>query len=261
MESGGFHIIIPARYASTRLDGKVLADINGRSMLAHVYNRAMLSGADSVTIAVDDERVEEEARSLGANIIMTDPDHQTGTERVVEAMEALDLDDDEVVINVQADEPMIDPALIKKLANHMVDNQNLNVATLSEKIKKFDDIFDPNVVKVVLTKRNFAMYFSRSPIPYDVNAFADRDKINLANYNRHIGLYGFRVKFLRTFLDMVSAPISHIESLEQLRIMYNGGRIQVVEVSSKKSNIAVDTVEDLENVRKYFADNGDPYSD
>ncbi len=261
MESGNFHVVIPARYASSRLEGKVLVDIGGRSMLAHVYNRAVLSGAESVTIAVDDERVEAEAKSLGADVIMTDPDHQTGTERVVEAVEALDLDDDDVVINVQADEPMIDPATIKKLGAHLLEHENVSVATLSEKIASVDDLFDPSVVKVVLTKRNFAMYFSRSPIPWDVKTFADKSKIDLENYRRHIGLYGFRVKFLRTFLDMASAPIANIESLEQLRILYNGGRIQVIEAGSNKFSISVDTPSDLQQVRDYFEKNGDPYSD
>lgn len=261
MEESGYHIVIPARYASSRLDGKVLADINGKSMLAHVHARANAAGADSVTIAVDDERVETEAEALGAEYIMTDPEHQTGTERIVEAVEAMDLDDNDIVINVQADEPMIDPSLIAKLAMHMQEHATVNVATLAEPIAKVDDLFDPNVVKVVMTKRHFAMYFSRAPIPWDVKTFADKTAIDLALYHRHIGLYAYRVKYLRTFLDLASAPMAQAESLEQLRILYNGGRIQVVPVSSKKANIAVDTAEDLEAVRAYFAKNGDQYSD
>ena len=261
MDDKGFHIIIPARYNSSRLDGKVLADICGRSMLAHVYNRAVLSGAESVTIAVDDPKVEAEAEAIGAKVIMTDPQHPTGTERVVEAMEALDLDDDEIVINVQADEPMIDPNMIKKLADDLIQNEHVKVSTLVEPIASIDDIFDPNVVKVVLTKRNFALYFSRAPIPWDLSKFSDKNDIDLSCYKRHIGLYGFKAGFLRSYLDMAAAPIAQMESLEQLRILFNGGRIHVVEVNSKKFSLAVDTKEDLEQVRAYIAKYGDPYSE
>jgi len=250
-----FRVVIPARYDSKRLPGKPLLDIAGKPMLQHVYERAVESGADSVVIATDDTRIAEAAQKFSAPYCMTSSEHRTGTDRVAEACTALEYEEDEIVICLQCDEPLIPPDIIKKLARDLEGQDTVKVASVCEPITSIDDIFDPNIVKVVLNHRNFALYFSRAPIPWQRGAFDRQDpsKIELnGNYFRHIGLYAYRVGFLNSYIDWSDAPIENIESLEQLRILWHGGRIRMF-LAKKSVPHSVDTEQDLEKVRGYFA--------
>lgn len=244
-----FRVIIPAHYASTRLPGKVLLDIRGKSMLQHVYERALESGAENVVIATDDERIYHAAEKFGAQVYMTSSTHMTGTDRLAEAVESLELEEDEIVVNVQADEPLIPPAVINQVANDLAEHDNVKVATLCEPITDVEQLFDPNVVKVVLNRRGYAMYFSRAPIPWDRSSFADREKIDVEKlmHFRHVGIYAYRADFLKNYLEWVNCPLENLECLEQLRILWNGGRIHVA-ISQHKVPPGIDTKEDLQRI-------------
>lgn len=244
-----FRVIIPARYASTRLPGKVLLDIRGKSMLQHVYERALESGAESVTVATDDERIQHAAEKFGAKVYITSSTHTTGTDRLAEAVESLELEDDEIVVNVQADEPMIPPAVINQVANDLAEHDNIKVATLCEPIVDVEYLFDTNIVKVVFNRRGYAMYFSRAPIPWDRDNFSDREKIDVEKlmHFRHIGIYAYRAGFLKSYLEWVNCPLENLEKLEQLRVLWNGGRIHVA-ISQHKVPVGVNTPEDLQRV-------------
>ena len=245
-----FHVVIPARYDSTRLPGKVLLEIAGQPMIQHVHEKAVLSGAESITIATDDERVAEAAEAFGANVCMTSPDHPSGTERICEAVEAMELDDDEVVIGLQADEPLMPHAVIRSLAEDLIEHDNIHVASVCSPLLSVDDLFNPNIVKVVLNRRQYAMYFSRAPIPWDRESFADPSKAQLTEMHyQHLGLYGYRVNFLRKYVDWSASPLETCESLEQLRILWHGGRMHMVVNTSAVSH-GVDTQEQYEKMLK-----------
>ena len=247
------HVIIPARYASTRLPpAKALADIHGMPMLEHVYRRAMKAGVKSVTVATDHLAIIQASKSMGADALMTSVLHESGTERVAEAIDLLGLPDDAIVINLQGDEPLINPYRISILANDLLHNESIQVSTLAEQLTTCDDYLDPNDVKVVLNKDNFALYFSRSPIPaikgVAINQLEEH-QIPKQSY-KHIGLYAYRASYLRQLINLPVADISLSESLEQLNILWNGGPIHVVEVKDQRPSISVDTLEDLEHVRQ-----------
>lgn len=247
-----FRVIIPARFESERLPGKALLDIAGKPMIQHVYERAVESGADSVVIATDSERIEEAAGKFGAKVCMTSSEHETGTDRIAEACSALEYDDDEIVVCLQCDEPQIPPAAIKQLATDLDEHDNVKVASICEPIESADELFDPNVVKVVLNHRNYAIYFSRAPIPWDRATFDYKDFSNIeldSTHFRHVGMYAYRVGFLSDFIEWSAAPIEHVERLEQLRILWHGGRIHM-SFSKKRLPNGVDTPEDLERVRE-----------
>jgi 3-deoxy-manno-octulosonate cytidylyltransferase (CMP-KDO synthetase) len=247
-----FKVVIPARYESSRLPGKVLMDIHGKSMLAHVYERAVESGADQIIVATDDDRIRDEAKRLNAEVCMTAHDHPTGTHRIAEAVAAYEWDDKDVIVNLQADEPMVDPRLIKQVAEDLVTHDNVQVATVCEPITDMKSMFDPAVVKVVLNHRGYAMYFSRAPIPYDRSSFADWPEHASAKVSthchKHLGLYAYRVGFLPKYLEWEGCPEESLEVLEQLRVLWYGAKIHVA-ITKKQSNIGVDTPEDLEKVR------------
>ncbi len=247
-----FQVVIPARYESSRFPGKVLADLNGQPMLQHVYDRAVESGADTVIIATDDDRVAEAAAKFDAKVCMTSVEHCCGTERIAEVAEACEFDDNDIVINVQADEPMIPPKVIRDLAADMAELENIKVGSVCSKLSDVKQLFDPNVVKVILNRRNNAMYFSRAPIPWGREDFAkDHDKIDLTEktYYRHHGLYAFRAGFLAHFLDWQESPLEDIEKLEQLRILWHGGRIHM-HVTDRAMPMDVNTPQDLEVLKK-----------
>ncbi len=247
-----FHIIIPARYHSTRLPGKPLLQIANKSMLQHVHENAIASGAESVTIATEDERIAEAAEAFGANVCMTSDEHASGTERITEALLALDLDEDPIIINLQGDEPLIKPELIHQVVTDLAKYDNVKVATPCCPITDVEELFNPHVVKVVMNKRNFALYFSRAPIPWNLNTFQEKSSINLNNnYFQHIGLYGYRASFLKDHMDWCSSPLQPIESLEQLSILWGGGRIHMVPVDGQPP-ISVDTQADLKRVQSLF---------
>ncbi len=251
-----FRVIIPARYASTRLPGKALVDIAGKPMVQHVYEKAMESGAEQVSIATDDKRIADVAESFGAQVCITTPEHQSGTERLAEAVAALECDEDEIVVNVQGDEPLISPGAIRQVAEDLAEHDNVKVASMCEAIVDVEELFDPNVVKVVLNRRNYAMYFSRAPVPWERATFHDKENIKLeSNHFRHIGLYAYRVNFLWDYLEWAACSLETMESLEQLRILWNGGRIHMC-ISKVKFPPGVDTEEDLERVRALIQKKG-----
>ncbi len=241
--------IIPARYNSTRFPGKPLADICGKSMIQRVYERALMSPSLSlVAVATDDQRIFDHVRNLGrfgyfSIAVKTDENLPNGTARCEQALRKLNdvCPKVDAVINIQGDEPLLDPVMIDEVAEMLADGENC--ATLCREIRNEDDMNNPNVVKVVMSQNRNALYFSRSLIPYN------RTGINTPVY-QHIGIYGYRAKFLREYVKMNDTPLSMAESLEQLKILENGYRIRVKVTSSKNDIVGVDTPEDLEKVRK-----------
>lgn len=247
-----FRVIIPARYASTRLPGKVLIDIGGKTMLQRVYERAVESGADSVVIATDDAKISKAARSFGAKVCMTSAEHQNGTERVAEAALAMDYSPEEIVVNVQGDQPFILPQAIRQVAEDLDKHDNVKVNSICERITDGKDLFDPSIIKVVLNWRNYAMYFSRAPIPWDIDSFKEAKKVAATEFHyRHVGLYGFRVSFLQEYIEWSASPLEKMESLEQLRILWNGVRMHMV-ITKDRIPPEVNTPEDLKKVDQYL---------
>lgn len=249
-----FNIIIPARMESTRLPGKVLQEIAGKPMLQHVFELAQSTSADMVCVATDSDQVAQVAKGFGAPVCMTASSHLTGSERVAEAAENLHLEDDEIVICLQADEPQMPVSVIEALAASMQSNATIKSASVCHPIGSVDELFDPGVVKVVLNQRNSATYFSRAPIPWNRDQFkmGELPQRLQGDYYRHIGLYGYRVDFLHRYLSWDPAPAESIESLEQLRILWNGGRIHMV-ITDDHVPAGVDTPADLERVRSVFS--------
>jgi len=254
-----FTVLIPARYASTRLPGKPLADIGGKPMVVRVAERALASGAARVAVATDDERVRAAVVAHGFAACMTRADHPTGTDRLAEAAVQLGLPDDAIVVNVQGDEPLLAPALIRAMADLLAAKPDAAIATACHAIDDPDEAFNPNVVKVVADRAGYAMYFSRATIPWARDAFA----ANAAGGGppalppglplfRHYGLYAYRVSFLRAYPDLAPAPIERYEALEQLRALWHGYRIAVA-VTAGTPAPGVDTPEDLERVRAIYA--------
>ena len=219
-----FTVLIPARYASTRLPGKPLSDIAGKPMVVRVAERARMSGAAAVVIATDDERIRAAARRYGIDAAMTRDDHPTGTDRLAEAAAQLGLDARSIVVNVQGDEPLLEPALIRGVADQLSAHPDAAIATACHPIVGADEAFNPNVVKVVLDHAGYALYFSRATIPWARDAFAaERARIpaGLPLY-RHYGLYAYRVDFLLRFPSLSPAPPERFEALEQLRALWHG---------------------------------------
>jgi 3-deoxy-manno-octulosonate cytidylyltransferase (CMP-KDO synthetase) len=236
--------VIPARFASSRFPGKVLAEIAGKSMLQHVYERASMARyVTSTIIATDDPRIYDVARNFGAPVRMTRPDHLSGTDRVAEAASA---DQSEIIVNIQGDEPLIDPAAIDAAILPMVHDPDIEMCTLMKRIEDPHEITDPNVVKVVTDHTGGALYFSRSPIPY-VHPKPGGD---LPHVYKHIGLYVYRREFLLGYSAMRVGPLERAERLEQLRALENNHRIQVVE--TEYESVGVDTPEDLKRVSRLF---------
>ncbi len=249
-----FTVIIPARHASTRLPGKPLADIAGKPMVVRVAERALLAGASRVVVATDDARIKAAAEANGVDACLTSADHPTGTDRLAEAARLLRLPDDEIVVNVQGDEPLLSPSLIRAVAELLAAHPDAAIATACHPITDAAEAFNPNVVKVVLDAKQRALYFSRATIPWARDAFAGGAKAvpeGLPLY-RHYGLYAYRVSFLLAYPTLPPAPIERFEALEQLRALWHGHRI-VVEITAGTPAPGVDTPEDLERVRALFA--------
>lgn len=246
----GFHVIIPARYASTRLPGKPLLDIAGKPMLQHVCERAMESGAASVTVATDDSRILEAVQSFGATACLTSAEHTSGTERLAEAAGLLGLGDEEIVVNLQGDEPLMPPVLLAQVAEILEGDHGADMSTLCTRIHTAAELFDPHVVKVVMDRLGNALYFSRAVIPWDRDAFAvtTEELPEQAIHYRHLGIYAYRVGFLEAYVKKAACDLERMESLEQLRVLWHGGRIHVAE-ASEVPGPGVDTAEDLERVR------------
>ncbi|MGE5320922.1 MAG: 3-deoxy-manno-octulosonate cytidylyltransferase [Hyphomicrobiaceae bacterium] len=247
-----FRVVIPARYASSRLPGKPLADIGGKPMVLRVLERALLAGAESVVVATDDARVQQAVEAAGHQALMTSPDHQSGTERLVEVAETLGWPDDALVVNVQGDEPLIDPALIREAARQLVLHGDAVMATLAHPIHDHADFVNPNVVKVLSDEAGYALYFSRAPIPWPRDAFAAQQAMpHELGALRHIGLYAYRAGFLRTYASLASSPLERYEMLEQLRVLWHGHRISLG-ITPTAPAPGVDTPEDLARVRSVF---------
>ncbi|VFN01858.1 MAG: 3-deoxy-manno-octulosonate cytidylyltransferase (CMP-KDO synthetase) [Candidatus Kentron sp. G] len=256
-----FTVVIPARYASTRLSGKPLIEIAGKPMIEHVHARALASGATRVIIATDDERIRTAAMGFGARVCMTSPAHGSGTERIAEVVAVLKEPDHGIIVNVQGDEPLLPPGLVRQAAKGLAEHPDSDVATLCEPITDAKTLFDPAAVKVVMDKDGFALYFSRAPIPWDRDRFANRPDslppedvhgaVHGTVYYRHIGIYAYRASFLRGYAERPRCALERVEALEQLRVLYDGGKIHVAR-ASEPPGLGVDTPEDLMEVRRIF---------
>ncbi len=249
-----FTVLIPARWASTRLPGKPLADIAGKPMVVRVAERALASGADRVVVATDDRRIVDGAAAHGIPAVLTRADHATGTDRLAEAAQQLGLSPQDIVVNVQGDEPLLEPALIRRIAEVLAASPDAAIATACHPITDLQEAFNPNVVKVTLDHRNYALYFSRATIPWAREAFASQVRALPSAFPlyRHYGLYAYRVDFLARYPTLPSAPIERFEALEQLRALWHGYRI-VVEITTGTPAPGVDTPADLERVRALYA--------
>ena len=242
----GFSVIIPARYASSRLPAKMLKEINGKSLIEHTYSNAIKSNASRVIIATDNERIKIVAEGFGAEVCMTNDSHTSGTSRIAEAVSFLNFQNDDVIVNLQGDEPMMSPRAINQVASNLV-NSGMSVATLCETIDTEDEYFDENCVKVVYNSRGRALYFSRSPMP----AFRAKDDIDLNLCFRHVGLYAYKVGFLKDYSKMEMSSLEIAEKLEQLTFLANGFDIHV-EIARAATGLGVDTESDLKKVKKEF---------
>jgi 3-deoxy-manno-octulosonate cytidylyltransferase (CMP-KDO synthetase) len=246
-----FYVVIPARFASTRLPAKPLKDIAGKPMIQHVYERACESAAAQVIIATDDARIETVALGFGAHVCMTSSTHNSGTDRLQEVAAQLGLSPTDILVNVQGDEPLIPPAVINQVAENMINNSFASVATLSEPIHSLDDFRNPNIVKVVSDHNGKALYFSRAPIPWSRDYFASSD-VNALPVDfpaqRHIGIYAYRVALLNRFITWPQAELEKVESLEQLRVLANGEQIHIAEACAPVPG-GVDTEVDLLRVK------------
>jgi len=250
-----FHVIIPARYGSTRLPGKPLLPIGDEPMIAHVYRRAAECGAAEVVVATDDGRITAVVEGIGARVCLTREDHSSGTDRLAEVVEQLGLDDDAIVVNLQGDEPLMPPQLLVQVAEDLAAHPGASISTLSAPLDNVAQADDPNVVKVVCDREGYALYFSRASIPWqrDARTGGDPASLVLDGFRRHLGIYAYRAGFLRRFAAWAPAPIERAEALEQLRALWQGERIHVVEAAVPPP-AGVDTEEDLQRVRAHLAD-------
>ncbi len=250
---GGFKVVIPARHASTRLPGKPLLDIAGKPMVVRVAEQAAASGASEICVATDDAGIAEAVARHGYAAVMTRTDHPSGTDRIAEVVQQRGWGDDEIIVNVQGDEPLIDPRLIREVARNLADHPEAAIATASHAIQDKVSVFNPNIVKVVTDKNGYALYFSRAPIPYARDAYAAGQEVPPGlPVQRHIGIYAYRAGFLKTYSQLAPAVIETFEALEQLRVLWHGYRISVA-VTEHAPAAGVDTPEDLERVRQIFA--------
>lgn len=252
-----FTVLIPARLASTRLPNKPLADIAGVPMVVRVAQRASQSGASRVVVAADSPEILQACAAFEVAGVLTRPDHPSGSDRLAEACDLLGLGDDDLIVNVQGDEPLIDPALVDAVAGLLTQRGDCAMSTAAHAINSMEELLNPNVVKVVLDARDTALYFSRSPVPAarDFSGKAWWTPTGSANTLppplRHVGVYGYRVGFLRAFPRMAQAPLEQLEQLEQLRALWHGHRI-AVHITAQAPGPGVDTPEDLERVRQLF---------
>ncbi len=245
-----FSIIIPARFASTRLSGKPLIDIAGKPMIEWVWRKAIDSNAARVVVATDDKRILNACESFGAEAYLTSVEHASGTDRIAEVVNMLELSDDHLIVNLQGDEPLIPVGIINQVANDLVVNSAAELATLCEPIKTDSEFYDPNVVKVVLDSNDFALYFSRAPVPDNTRQSEGRGERNLRY--RHLGIYAYRKSFLAKYTSWQPVPLEQIEKLEQLRALYYGASIHVG-IACEDVPRSIDTADDLLVIRELFS--------
>lgn len=256
----GFSVVIPARFASSRFPGKPLADLCGKPMLQHVYERACESEALRVVIATDDSRIAKVASDFGAEVCMTRTDHPSGTDRLQEVVQSLGFYADDIVVNVQGDEPLIPSRIINQVAHNLMAMPEAGIATLSEPIESIEALINPNVVKVVSDRMGMALYFSRATVPWPRDAFLQGVMPSLPDnfaWQRHIGLYAYRVRLLNDFVTWSPASLEECECLEQLRALWNGVRIHVA-TADEAPPAGVDTPEDLERVKNWLLQGTSP---
>ncbi|MBN3262008.1 3-deoxy-manno-octulosonate cytidylyltransferase [Pectobacterium brasiliense] len=246
-----FTVIIPARFASTRLPGKPLADINGKPMVVHVMERALESGAQRVIVATDHPDVEVAVQQAGGEVCLTRADHNSGTERLAEVIERYGFSDDDIIVNVQGDEPLIPSVIIRQVAENLAASK-AGMATLAVPIETSEEAFNPNAVKVVTDAEGYALYFSRATIPWDRERFAQSKETIGDHFLRHIGIYAYRAGFVRRYVSWAPSQLEQIELLEQLRVLWYGEKIHVA-VAKAIPSVGVDTPEDLARVRHVMA--------
>ena len=251
-----FKVVIPARYASTRLPGKPLLDIAGKPMIAHVCERAKEADADEIIVATDDERIFQTVTDLGIKAVMTRPDHQSGTERIAEVARLCGWAEHDIVVNLQGDEPLIPPETIREVALALAGQQHAGIATLAAKIIDEEEIFNPNAVKVVLNHQGYALYFSRAPIPWERDSFSREGgkPSGKMPYLRHIGMYAYTAGFLQRYCQWDASLLESVEALEQLRILWHGEAV-LVKIVGKTPAAGVDTLEDLLRVEQVLLSN------
>lgn len=245
-----YTIVIPARYASSRLPGKPLADIAGKPMIVRVLEQAQKSSATRVIVATDHQLVYDAVKMHNGEVVMTSAEHHSGTERLAEVINLCQFSDDEVIVNVQGDEPLIPPIIIDQVANNLIKFKT-GMSTLAVPIKTVEEAFDPSAVKVVTDQNGYALYFSRATIPWERDRFA-KSKESIGDfYLRHIGIYAYRAGFIRKYVSWQPSQLEQIEMLEQLRVLWYGEKIHV-ELAKEVPTIGVDTQKDLDEVRKIF---------
>ena len=256
-----FTVVIPARYASTRLPGKLLLDLAGKPILQHVYERATKSGAEQVIIATDSQEIVTAAKNFSAEVVLTSTEHHSGTDRIAEVVEKYKLLDETVIVNVQGDEPLIAPENINQVAQNLEHHSEASIATLCTVVDNIEDLLNPHLVKVVADDHGFALYFSRAPIPWNRDQFAESlqqmpkilDLKQLeAAYYCHMGIYAYRAGFLKTYVQLPQSILEKTEALEQLRALSNGYKIHVG-VTSRDESIGIDTADDYQKVRELMA--------
>ena len=250
-----FKVVIPARFGASRLPGKPLRDLAGRPLVQHVFERARASGAE-VVVATDDARIEQACTAFGATVCMTAPEHASGTARIAEVVARHGWSDDAVVVNLQGDEPLMPPELLRDVAADLDTHADADVATLATPLHDGADLASPNVVKVVTDAAGYALYFSRAPVPWDRDRFAAAGGPAAAGpgaaHRRHVGLYAYRAGYLRRYVELEPSPLEAIESLEQLRVLWHGGRIHVSDARAVPGH-GVDTEADLARVAALLA--------
>ena len=250
-----FVVVVPARYQSSRLPGKVLANIHGKPMIQWVVEQAQKSGAEKVIVATDNDEVAQVVEEFGGEVCKTRPDHQSGTERLAEVMELYNFADDQVIVNVQGDEPFIPPENIAQVAHNLAGQTAARMATLAMTIADAEEALNPNAVKVLCDKDNYAIYFSRATIPYDRERFLNNHHIQEIGdfYLRHIGIYAYRAGFIKDYVSWPASVLEQIESLEQLRVLWQGEKIHVDVANVRLPVEGVDTPEDLTKAIAYAA--------
>ncbi|MEX0446001.1 3-deoxy-manno-octulosonate cytidylyltransferase [Xenorhabdus sp. SGI246] len=246
-----FTVIIPARFASSRLPGKPLADIHGKPMIVRVMERVIRSGAHRVIVATDNQAVFDAVAAEGGEVCMTSENHHSGTERLAEVIDKYQFADDEIIVNVQGDEPLIPEQIIKQVADNLAAS-DAGMATLAVQIQDAGEAFNPNVVKVVMDAQGYALYFSRATIPWERDHFMHSKETIGDNFLRHIGIYAYRAGFIRRYVQWMPSPLENIEMLEQLRVLWYGEKIHVAK-ALQAPGAGVDTPEDLDAARKAFA--------
>lgn len=245
-----FTVIIPARYASTRLPRKPLLDIAGKPMIQHVWEKAQQAGADRVIVATDHAEIADVVSQFGAEVCLTSDKHNSGTERLAEVVEKMAIADNDIIVNIQGDEPLMPPAIVAQVAKNL-DRHQVNMATLAVKLTTAEELFNPNVVKAVTDQHGFALYFSRAPIPFARDSFPHCDDAfaQQQHYLRHIGIYAYRAGFIKRYVAWQPTQLEQLESLEQLRALWYGEKIHL-ELAQEAPQVGVDTAEDLERVRQ-----------